>query len=63
MRPFVAIAALLGAIGAILGVVVLIREVTEKHGARVIEAAGVGILVVGLAVLLLALDQRSTRPS
>jgi multisubunit Na+/H+ antiporter MnhG subunit len=61
MRPLVAIAAVLGAVGAIVGLIVLIRELTEKHSARVIEAAGAGIIIVGVAVLALALDQYAVR--
>jgi hypothetical protein len=61
MRSLALAAAVLAAVGAILGLVVIIRELTYTHPSRVVEVAGVGILLVGLAVVLFVIDQAQSR--
>lgn len=61
MRPLPGLAALLAAVTAVLGLVVLFHDLSLKHHSRTIEAIGVGLLLLGVAVIAMVAELSSGR--
>jgi hypothetical protein len=55
------LAPLLGLVAVILGVVVAAHDLTLKHTSRTIEALGVGLVLLGAAVVALVITGSSAR--
>jgi hypothetical protein len=56
VRALPGLAALLAAITAVLGVVVIIHDLSLKHHSRTIETLGAGLLLIGVAVVAMVIE-------